>query len=40
MILSQNGRLVACFNEKLSGSRVRYSTSDVEFYAMVQAVRH
>ena len=34
------GRLVAYFSEKLSGSRVRYSTYDVDFYAVVQAVRH
>ena len=38
--LSQHGRPVAYFSEKLSGSRVRYSTYDVEFYVVVQAVRH
>ena len=39
-VLSQHGRLVAYFNEKLSGSRVRYNTYDVEFYMVVQAIRH
>ena len=34
-ILSQHGRPVAYFSEKLSGSRVRCSTYDVEFYAVV-----
>ena len=31
---------MAYFSEKLSGSRVRYNTYDVELYAVVQAVRH
>ena len=39
-ILSQHGRLMAYFSAKLSGSRVRYNTYDVEFYVVVQAVRH
>ena len=39
-VLSQHGRPVAYFSEKLSGSRMRYSTYDVELYAVVQAVRH
>ena len=39
-VLSQNGRPVAYFNEKLSGSKARYSTYDVEFYAVVQAIGH
>ena len=39
-VLSQYGRPMAYFSEKLSGSRIRYSTYDVEFYAVVQAVRH
>ena len=39
-VLSQHGRTVAYFSEKLAGSRVRYSTYDVVFYAAVQAVRH
>ena len=39
-VLSQNGRPVAFFSEKVSGARLNYSTYDVEFYAVVQAVRH
>ena len=39
-VLSQNGRPVAFFSEKLSGSKINYSTYDIEFYAVVQAVRH
>lgn len=39
-VLSQNSRPVAFFSEKLSGARGRYSTYDVEFYAVVQAIRH
>ena len=39
-ILSQHGRPVAYFSEKLSDLRMRYSTYDVEFYAVVQAVQH
>ena len=31
---------MAYFSEKLSGSRIRYSTYDIEFYAVVQAVKH
>lgn len=40
VVLSQNSRPVAFFSEKLSGARSRYSTYDVEFYAVVQSVRH
>ena len=39
-VLSQHGRPVAYFNEKLLGSKVRYNIYDVEFYAVLQAVRH
>jgi len=39
-VLSQNGRPVAFFSEKLLGAKLRYNTYDVEFYAVVQAVRH
>ena len=39
-VLSQQGRPVAYFSEKLSGARSRYSTYDVEFYAVVQAIKH
>ncbi|KAK0601871.1 hypothetical protein LWI29_028265 [Acer saccharum] len=39
-VLSQGGNPVAYFSEKLSGAKLRYSTYDVEFYAVVQAIRH
>ncbi|KAK4855125.1 hypothetical protein QYF36_004243 [Acer negundo] len=39
-VLSQAGKPVAYFSEKLTGSRVRYSTYDIEFYDVVQAVKH
>ncbi|GJX67028.1 putative reverse transcriptase domain-containing protein [Tanacetum coccineum] len=39
-VLSQEGHLVAFFSEKLSGSRLNYITYDVEFYAIVRALRH
>ncbi|XP_076913571.1 uncharacterized protein LOC143572239 [Bidens hawaiensis] len=34
------GRPVAYFSEKLTGAKLRYSTYDIEFYAVVQAVKH
>lgn len=39
-VLSQNSRPVAFYSEKLAGARSRYSTYDVEFYAVVQSIRH
>ena len=39
-VLSQNNRPVAFFSEKLSDSKLNYSTYDIEFYAVVQAVRY
>ncbi|GJY41188.1 putative nucleotidyltransferase, ribonuclease H, partial [Tanacetum coccineum] len=39
-VLSQGGRPVAYFSEKLTGSKSRYTTYDLEFYAVVQAVKH
>lgn len=39
-VLSQNSRPVAFYSEKLSGPRSRYNTYDVEFYAVVQAIKH
>ena len=39
-VLSQNGRLVAFFSDKLYRSKINYSTYDIEFYAVVQAIRH
>lgn len=39
-VLSQQGRPIAYFSEKLAGARFRYSTYDVEFYAIIQAIKH
>ena len=39
-VLSQRGRPIAFYSEKLAGARPRYSTYDVEFYAIVQAIKH
>lgn len=39
-VLSQGGRPVAFFSEKIAGARGRYCTYDVELYAVVQAVKH
>lgn len=37
-VLSQRGRLTAYYSEKLAGARSRYTTYDVEFYAIVQVI--
>lgn len=39
-VLSQESRHVAFYSEKLNGARSRYSTYDVEFYAIIQAIKH
>jgi hypothetical protein len=39
-ILSQERHLIAYFSEKLNDAKLRYSTYDKEFYAVVQALRH
>jgi hypothetical protein len=39
-VLSQEGRPIAFFSEKLSGSKKNYSTYDLEFYAIVQSLKH
>jgi reverse transcriptase-like protein len=39
-VLVQEGRPVAFFSEKLSKSRLNYSTYEKEFYAMVRALEH
>ncbi|XP_021776091.1 uncharacterized protein LOC110739920 [Chenopodium quinoa] len=36
----EGGRLVAYFSERLGGARMRYSTHDKEFYAIVRALDH
>ncbi|GKA63332.1 putative nucleotidyltransferase, ribonuclease H [Tanacetum coccineum] len=40
VVLSQSGRPVAYFSEKLSGAKLRFGTYDLEFYAIVQAIKH
>lgn len=39
-VLSQRGRPIAFFSEKISGARMRYSTYDIEFYAVVKSIKH
>ena len=39
-VLSQEGHPIAFFNEKLHDAKCRYSIYDLEFYAIVQALRH
>eukprot|EP01018_Ginkgo_biloba_P003638 Gb_16322 [translate_table: standard] len=39
-VLSQEGRLVAYFGEKLNEARQKYSVYDKEFYALVQALKY
>lgn len=39
-LLSQEGRPVAFFSEKLTDAKKRYSTYDLEFYALVRALHH
>ena len=39
-VLSQQGRPISYFSEKLSGARLMYNTYDSEFYAIVQAITH
>ena len=40
VVLSQAGKPIAFFSEKLNDVRKNYSTYDEEFYAIVQALRH
>eukprot|EP01018_Ginkgo_biloba_P014195 Gb_17747 [translate_table: standard] len=40
VVLSQEGRPVAYFSEKLNKARQKYSTYDKEFYALVQALKY
>ena len=39
-VLSQEGRPIAYFSEKLNGPKLNYSTYDLEFYAIVQTIKH
>ncbi|KAH9681967.1 Endonuclease [Citrus sinensis] len=40
VVLSQQGKLITYFSEKLNGAKAHYNTYDVEFYAVVQALKH
>lgn len=39
-VLSQEGRPISFFSEKLSGSKKNYSTYDLGSYAIVQSLKH
>lgn len=39
-VLSQEGHLIAFFSEKLNDTWWRYSTYDMEFYALIQTIKH
>ncbi|KAH9681591.1 Endonuclease [Citrus sinensis] len=39
-VLSQQGKPITYLSEKLNGAKAHYSTYDVEFYAVVQALKH
>lgn len=39
-ILTQEGRLIAYFSEKLCDSKRKYSTFDKEFYAIIRSLEH
>lgn len=39
-ILRQQGRAVAYFSEQLGGANLRYSTYELEFYVVVQTLKH
>ncbi|GKV14200.1 hypothetical protein SLEP1_g25103 [Rubroshorea leprosula] len=40
VVLSQEGRSIAFFSEKLNDTKLRYSTYDKEFYAIVPTLEH
>ena len=39
-VLSQEGQPIAFFSEKLNEAKLRYSTYNKEFYAIVEAIKH
>ena len=39
-VLSQNGKPVAYFSEKISGSKLNYNTYNLEFYAIICTLKH
>ena len=40
VVLSQNGKPIAYFSEKLNGSKLNYNTYDLEFYAIICTLKH
>ena len=40
MVSYQDGQPITFFSEKLNETKLRYSTYDKEFYAIVQAIKH
>ena len=40
VVISQGGRPIAYFSEKLNGLRLNYSTYDKEFYVVVRALEY
>ena len=40
VVLSQEGKLIAFFSEKLNEYKKKYSTYDKEFYAVIHALDH
>ena len=39
VVLSQEGKPIACFSEKLNDEKKKYFVYDQEFYAIVQALK-
>ncbi|KAL5800190.1 hypothetical protein ACOSQ4_033074 [Xanthoceras sorbifolium] len=39
-VLSEKGHPIAFFSQKLNDARRKYSTYDIEFYALVQTLKH
>ncbi|XP_077224207.1 putative mitochondrial protein AtMg00860 [Tasmannia lanceolata] len=39
-VLSQGGRPIAFFSEKLNGAKLKYSSDDLEFYALFRTLEH
>jgi hypothetical protein len=39
-VLSQEGHPIDFYSEKLNDTRRRYSTYDMEFYALIQTLKH
>jgi hypothetical protein len=39
-VLSQGGHPIAFYSEKLNDTRQRYSVYDMEFYALIQTLKH